>query len=55
MNNLLLQWTMEQFIEDSSLEGWKAIGSGGFGQIYKARHRQWACDVAIKLLRHDDG
>ncbi|KAF1377055.1 hypothetical protein PFLUV_G00217910 [Perca fluviatilis] len=46
---------MEQFIEDSSLEGWKAIGSGGFGQIYKARHRQWACDVAIKLLRHDDG
>ncbi|KAF1393384.1 hypothetical protein PFLUV_G00015070 [Perca fluviatilis] len=46
---------MEQFIEDSSLEDWKVIGSGGFGQIYKARHRQWACDVAIKLLRYDDG
>uniref|UniRef100_A0A8D0D3A0 Protein kinase domain-containing protein n=1 Tax=Sander lucioperca TaxID=283035 RepID=A0A8D0D3A0_SANLU len=46
---------MEQFIEDSSLEGWKLIGSGGFGQVYKARHRQWACDVAIKLLCLDDG
>ncbi|TDH15443.1 hypothetical protein EPR50_G00031600 [Perca flavescens] len=46
---------MEQFIEDSSLQDWKVIGSGGFGQIYKARHRQWACDVAIKLLRYDDG
>ncbi|XP_039675998.1 ankyrin repeat and protein kinase domain-containing protein 1-like isoform X2 [Perca fluviatilis] len=46
---------MEQFIEDSSLEDWKVIGSGGFGQIYKARHRQWAFDVAIKLLRYDDG
>ncbi|KAF1377057.1 hypothetical protein PFLUV_G00217940 [Perca fluviatilis] len=46
---------MEQFIEDSSLEGWKRIGSGGFGHIYKARHRQWAYDVAIKLLRPDDG
>ncbi|TDH00828.1 hypothetical protein EPR50_G00192270 [Perca flavescens] len=46
---------MAQFIENSSLEGWKVIGSGGCGQIYKARHRQWACDVAIKLLRHDDG
>uniref|UniRef100_A0A8C9ZE07 Protein kinase domain-containing protein n=1 Tax=Sander lucioperca TaxID=283035 RepID=A0A8C9ZE07_SANLU len=43
---------MEQFIEDSSLEGWKLIGSGGFGQVYKARHRQWACDVAIKLNTH---
>uniref|UniRef100_A0A8C9Y8T4 Receptor-interacting serine-threonine kinase 3 n=1 Tax=Sander lucioperca TaxID=283035 RepID=A0A8C9Y8T4_SANLU len=42
-------------VEDSSLEGWKVIGSGGFGQIYKARHRQWGCDVAIKLLHYDDG
>lgn len=42
-------------IGDSSLEGWKVIGSGGFGQIYKARHRQWGCDVAIKVLHFDDG
>ncbi|KAK5848236.1 hypothetical protein PBY51_005868 [Eleginops maclovinus] len=42
-------------IKDSSLVGWKQIGSGGFGQIYKARHQEWACDVAIKLLYKDDG
>ncbi|XP_036968134.1 receptor-interacting serine/threonine-protein kinase 3 isoform X2 [Acanthopagrus latus] len=42
-------------IEDSSLTDWKVIGSGGFGQIYKARHQKWCCDVAIKLLHHDDG
>ncbi|XP_070710619.1 receptor-interacting serine/threonine-protein kinase 3 [Pempheris klunzingeri] len=44
-----------KLILDSSLEKWEVIGSGGFGQIYKARHRQLACDVAIKLLHHDDG
>ncbi|XP_073331055.1 receptor-interacting serine/threonine-protein kinase 3 [Pagrus major] len=42
-------------IEDSSLTDWEVIGSGGFGQIYKARHQKWCCDVAIKLLHHDDG
>ncbi|KAK9524965.1 hypothetical protein VZT92_017321 [Zoarces viviparus] len=44
-----------RLIEESSLEGWKVIGSGGFGKIFKARHRQWGCDVAIKLLHNDDG
>ncbi|XP_037538671.1 receptor-interacting serine/threonine-protein kinase 3 [Nematolebias whitei] len=39
----------------SSLNDWEVIGSGGFGQIYKARHCQWCCDVAIKLLHYDDG
>ncbi|XP_054457123.1 receptor-interacting serine/threonine-protein kinase 3 [Anoplopoma fimbria] len=42
-------------IGNSCLEGWKKIGSGGFGQIFKARHHQWCCDVAIKLLHYDDG
>lgn len=42
-------------IEESSLTDWKVIGSGGFGQIYKARHQKWCCDVAIKLLHFDDG
>ncbi|KAE8279347.1 Receptor-interacting serine/threonine-protein kinase 3 [Larimichthys crocea] len=42
-------------IEDSSLADWTVIGSGGFGQIFKARHQKWCCDVAIKLLHHDDG
>nr|XP_019967772.1 PREDICTED: receptor-interacting serine/threonine-protein kinase 3 isoform X2 [Paralichthys olivaceus] len=42
-------------IEDSSLTGWDLIGCGGFGQIYKVRHRQWCYDIAIKLLHYDDG
>ncbi|KAM4537324.1 receptor-interacting serine/threonine-protein kinase 4 isoform 2-T3 [Odontesthes bonariensis] len=42
-------------IGDAALEGWNVIGSGGFGQIYKARHRLWCCDVAIKFLHYDDG
>lgn len=42
-------------IEDTNLEYWKVIGSGGFGQVYKARHHKWCCDVAVKLLHYDDG
>nr|XP_046237441.1 receptor-interacting serine/threonine-protein kinase 3 [Scatophagus argus]XP_046237442.1 receptor-interacting serine/threonine-protein kinase 3 [Scatophagus argus] len=42
-------------IEDSKLVDWKVIGSGGFGQIFKARHLDWCCDVAIKLLHYDNG
>ncbi|XP_035856470.1 receptor-interacting serine/threonine-protein kinase 3-like isoform X3 [Sander lucioperca] len=46
---------MEQFVEDSSLGDWKVIGSGVFGEIYKARHHQWGYDVAIKLPLQDKG
>ncbi|XP_028446343.1 receptor-interacting serine/threonine-protein kinase 3-like [Perca flavescens] len=46
---------MAQFVEDSSLGDWEVIGSGGFGQIYKARHHQWGADVAIKLLLQGEG
>lgn len=35
-----------------SKENWKFIGSGGFGRVYKARHKDWGFDVAIKIL-HD--
>ncbi|XP_054877335.1 receptor-interacting serine/threonine-protein kinase 3 isoform X2 [Poeciliopsis prolifica] len=42
-------------VEDSDLEGWEVIGSGGFGQVYKAKHLRWCFDVAIKLLHYDDG
>ncbi|XP_035852935.1 receptor-interacting serine/threonine-protein kinase 4-like [Sander lucioperca] len=46
---------MEQFVEDSRLSDWKVIGSGGFRQIYKARHHQWGIDVTIKLLLQGEG
>ncbi|XP_052353459.1 receptor-interacting serine/threonine-protein kinase 4 [Oncorhynchus keta] len=42
-------------IGDDSLQKWCVIGSGGFGQIHKARHVEWGLDVAIKLLHYDDG
>ncbi|XP_055074164.1 receptor-interacting serine/threonine-protein kinase 3 isoform X2 [Misgurnus anguillicaudatus] len=37
-------------IRDDSLERWSKIGSGGFGQIYRARHTEWGIDVAVKAL-----
>ncbi|CAL8384036.1 unnamed protein product [Arctogadus glacialis] len=40
---------------EASLVSWEVIGSGGFGQIFKARHVRWAWDVAIKILHYDDG
>ncbi|XP_035386140.1 receptor-interacting serine/threonine-protein kinase 4 isoform X1 [Electrophorus electricus] len=42
-------------INDESLESWQLIGSGGFGKIYKAKHTKWGTNVAIKLLRCNDG
>ncbi|XP_075884103.1 receptor-interacting serine/threonine-protein kinase 3-like [Nelusetta ayraudi] len=44
-----------EMISDAYLSDWVVIGSGGFGQVYKARHSMWYCDVAIKVLHHDDG
>ncbi|KAM7396606.1 hypothetical protein PAMP_019639 [Pampus punctatissimus] len=34
------------------LKEWVPCGSGGFGRVFKARHKSWGFDVAIKLL-HD--
>lgn len=45
----------EALIDDSALMGWEVIGSGGFGQVSKARHKHWCFDVAVKLLHYDDG
>ncbi|XP_041636119.1 receptor-interacting serine/threonine-protein kinase 3 [Cheilinus undulatus] len=43
-----------RFIEASSLEDWVELDSGGFGHVYKARHRRWCSNVAVKLLRFHD-
>ncbi|XP_024912243.1 receptor-interacting serine/threonine-protein kinase 3-like isoform X2 [Cynoglossus semilaevis] len=40
-------------VDSDSLMKWTCVGSGGFGCVYKARHKQWGFDVAVKLL-HDD-
>ncbi|XP_061118168.1 receptor-interacting serine/threonine-protein kinase 4-like [Conger conger] len=42
-------------VEDCKLQDWSVIGSGGFGQIYKAKHKDLGMEVAIKLLQNDDG
>ncbi|XP_028441748.1 receptor-interacting serine/threonine-protein kinase 3-like [Perca flavescens] len=40
-----------ELVGDTSLEKCKLVGSGGFGQVYKARHKDWGFDVAIKILK----
>ncbi|XP_055365402.1 receptor-interacting serine/threonine-protein kinase 3-like isoform X2 [Betta splendens] len=40
---------------ESLEEPWERVGSGGFGCVYKARHKEWRIDVAIKLLDCDFG
>ncbi|XP_060922582.1 receptor-interacting serine/threonine-protein kinase 3-like [Limanda limanda] len=42
-------------IEDSDLTSWDLIGSGLYGEIFKARHQGWCLDVAIKLFHYYDG
>lgn len=34
--------------DSSEFVSWQKIGSGGFGQVYKARHVQWKTCLAIK-------
>ncbi|XP_047452448.1 receptor-interacting serine/threonine-protein kinase 3-like isoform X3 [Mugil cephalus] len=38
-------------VRHESLENLEHIGSGGFGVVYKARHKDWDFDVAIKVIR----
>ncbi|XP_053282773.1 receptor-interacting serine/threonine-protein kinase 3 isoform X1 [Pleuronectes platessa] len=42
-------------VGSDSLKKWELVGSGGFGDVYKARHKDWGFDVAIKLLRDGVG
>ncbi|KAJ0055974.1 hypothetical protein NL108_017057 [Boleophthalmus pectinirostris] len=51
----LISCSAPVLVKESCLEAWIRIGSGGFGQIYKARHKKLCCEVAIKLLHYDDG
>ncbi|XP_061107787.1 receptor-interacting serine/threonine-protein kinase 4-like [Conger conger] len=54
----LLKYTKVQhfgLIEDCKLQDWSVLGSGGFGQIYKAKHKDFGMEVAIKLLHYDNG
>lgn len=40
--------------KESLAEGsWKLVGGGGFGRVYKARHKDWGFDVAVKILKKD--
>lgn len=41
-----------EIVDDKSLDKWESVGSGGFGHVYKARHKDWGFDVAIKILLH---
>lgn len=51
---MALQSRMTERIGAESLEEkWEEVGSGGFGCVYKAWHKDWKFDVAIKLLRDD--
>lgn len=43
--------------DDTEFSSWEKIGSGGFGQVFKVRHKQWKTWLAIKCppcLRMDD-
>lgn len=40
-------------VRKESLGDMLEVGSGGFGRVYKARHKDWGFDVAVKILKRD--
>lgn len=38
-------------VSNESLDSaqWEPVGFGGFGHVFKARHKDWGFDVAIKI------
>nr|XP_020508571.1 receptor-interacting serine/threonine-protein kinase 3-like isoform X1 [Labrus bergylta] len=47
----LLSYNTKPVGNESLDKKWVSVGSGGFGHVYKARHKDWEFDVAIKILR----
>ncbi|KAM4573676.1 ankyrin repeat and protein kinase domain-containing protein 1-like isoform 2-T2 [Odontesthes bonariensis] len=43
----------ERIDNDHLGENWEWIGAGGFGDVYKTRHKSLGLDMAIKLVRQD--
>ncbi|KAF7224584.1 receptor-interacting serine/threonine-protein kinase 3 [Nothobranchius furzeri] len=41
-----------EVIKDTDLDEWRPIGSGGFGSVWKVRHKTWRLDLAVKLLHN---
>lgn len=40
--------------DNEHLEKWELIGIGGFGHVFKVKHKKMGHDVAIKLLDSSD-
>ncbi|XP_040894374.1 receptor-interacting serine/threonine-protein kinase 3-like isoform X3 [Toxotes jaculatrix] len=51
MQEMALMSHKTERVGSESLEKWVSVGSGGFGHVYKARHKDWGFDVAIKILQ----
>ncbi|KAG9259965.1 receptor-interacting serine/threonine-protein kinase 4-like [Astyanax mexicanus] len=51
----LASYSLPAVIRNDSLDFWQLIGCGGFGKIFRAKHLTLRLDVAVKLLRCDDG
>uniref|UniRef100_A0A8D0L6N1 Receptor interacting serine/threonine kinase 3 n=1 Tax=Sphenodon punctatus TaxID=8508 RepID=A0A8D0L6N1_SPHPU len=42
-----------EWIPRQHMSGLQLVGQGGFGTIYRARHKDWGIDVAVKILSRD--
>ncbi|XP_012323445.2 receptor-interacting serine/threonine-protein kinase 3 [Aotus nancymaae] len=52
MSHVKLWWNgaSASLMSDKELENHKLVGSGGFGTVFRAHHREWGCDVAVKIV-----